>query len=151
MVSITESRLSKLLDTLNEIRHKIGKGEIHASARFLASIIGQITSMQGAVVPVIRLRTRSMYECFLYKASWNANVLLNSRSLDEIVFLKKNREKMNGRELHIVEQYSGVLYTDASGIGFGGYLVQATDEEIVGRKIKSSTLRKLEAVYRVLK
>ncbi|CAG2201765.1 unnamed protein product [Mytilus edulis] len=93
--------------------------------------------MQGVVVPVIRLRTRSMYEC---------------RSLDEIVFLKENIEKMNGRELHIVKQYSSVVYTDASGI----CLVKATDEEIVGswndaEKFKSSTLRKLEAFYRVLK
>ncbi|CAC5419412.1 unnamed protein product [Mytilus coruscus] len=99
----------------------VGKGEIHVSARFLASIIVQIISTQGAVGLVVRLRTRSMYECILYKASWNANVLLNSRSLDEIVFWKENIEKMNGRELHIVEQYSSVVYTDASGIGYGGY------------------------------
>ncbi|VDI40154.1 Hypothetical predicted protein [Mytilus galloprovincialis] len=111
--------------------------------------------MQGAVGPVVRLRTRSMYECILYKASWNANVLLNSRSLDEIIFWKENIEKMNGRELHIVEQYSSVVYTDASGIGYGGYLVKAIDEEIMGswndgEKLKSSTWRELEAVYRVL-
>ncbi|VDI24509.1 Hypothetical predicted protein [Mytilus galloprovincialis] len=93
MVSVTERRLSKLLDTLNRIIHKIGKGEIHVSARFLASIIGQIISMQGAVGPVVRLRTRSMYECILYKASWNAHVLLNGRSLDEIIFWKENIEK----------------------------------------------------------
>ncbi|CAC5406318.1 unnamed protein product [Mytilus coruscus] len=29
---------------------------------------------------------------------------------------------MNGRELHIVEEYSSVVYTDATGIGYGGYL-----------------------------
>ncbi|CAC5415989.1 unnamed protein product [Mytilus coruscus] len=132
-----------------------GKGEINASARFLASIIGQIIYMQGAVGPVVRLRTRSMYECILYRESWNANVLLNSRSLDEIVFWKENIEKINGRELHIVEQYSSVVYTDASGIGYGGYLVKATDEENMGsrhdvEKLKSSTWRELEAVYRVL-
>ncbi|VDI41981.1 Hypothetical predicted protein [Mytilus galloprovincialis] len=155
MVSVTERRLSKLLDTLNRIIHKIGKGEIHVSARFLASIIGQIISMQGAVGPVVRLRTRSMYESILYKASENANVLCNSRSLDEIIFWKENIEKMNGRELHIVEQYSSVVYTDASGKGYGGYLVKAIDEEIMGswndgEKLKSSTWRELEAVYRVL-
>lgn len=80
---------------------------------------------------------------------------MNSRSLDEIIFWKENIEKMNGRELHIVEQYSSVVYTDASGIGYGGYLVKAIDEEIMGswndgEKLKSSTWRELEAVYRVL-
>ncbi|VDI75826.1 Hypothetical predicted protein [Mytilus galloprovincialis] len=155
IVYVTETRLNKLKDTLNVIIHRLGKGEIKVTARFLASIIGQIISMQGAMGPVVRLRKRSMYDCLLYRASWNAPVLLNSKALDEIVFWKENVAILNGRDLSIVEQYSCIVYSDASGIGFGGYAVSISDTEVMGswnsvESLKSSTWRELEAVYRVL-
>ncbi|XP_063416794.1 uncharacterized protein LOC134699037 [Mytilus trossulus] len=155
IVYVTESRLNKLKDTLNVIIHRLGKGEIKVTARFLASIIGQIISMKGAMGPVVRLRTRSMYDCLLYRASWNAPVLLNSKALDEIVFWKENVAILNGRDLSIVEQYSCIVYSDASGIGFGGYAVSISDTEVMGswnsvESLKNSTWRELEAVYRVL-
>ncbi|VDI20858.1 Hypothetical predicted protein [Mytilus galloprovincialis] len=155
IVYVTETRLNKLKDTLNVIIHRLRKGEIKVTARFLASIIGQIISMQGAMGPVVRLRKRSMYDCLLYRASWNAPVLLNSKALDEIVFWKENVAILNGRDLSIVEQYSCIVYSDASGIGFGGYAVSISDTEVMGswnsvESLKSSTWRELEAVYRVL-
>jgi hypothetical protein len=44
---------------------------------------------------------------------------------------------------------------DASGTGYGGYVVNIIDNEVMGRwnsveSIQSSTWRELEAVYRVL-
>jgi hypothetical protein len=39
------------------------------SARCLASVVGQIISMQGAMGPVVRLRTRSLYDCLLAPCS----------------------------------------------------------------------------------
>lgn len=54
-----------------------------------------------------------------------------------------------------MEQYSCIVYSDASGIGFGGYAVSISDTEVMGswnsvESLKSSTWRELEAVYRVL-
>ena len=156
VVYVTEKRVNKLLDTLQVITNKIGQGEIKVTARFLASIIGQIISMQGAIGPVVRLRTRSMYVCLLTRASWNAPIVLNSEAVTEVVFWKENTAILNGRELNIVQQYSNIVYTDASGTGYGGYVVNVTDHEIMGswtlnESNKSSTWRELEAVYRVLK
>ena len=155
VVYVTERRLSKLLDTLKVIIAKLGKGEIKVTARFLASIIGQIISMQGAMGPVVRLRTRSMYDCLLARAGWDAPVLLNSEAVSEIVFWKENLAILNGRDLSIVEQYSCIVYSDASGTGFGGYVVNIADNEVMGswnaiESLNSSTWRELEAVYRVL-
>jgi hypothetical protein len=47
------------------------------------------------------------------------------------------------------------VYSDASGTGYGGYVVNIIDNEVMGRwnsveGIQSSTCRELEAVYRVL-
>lgn len=47
------------------------------------------------------------------------------------------------------------MYSDASGTGYGGYVVNIIDNEVMGRwnsveSIQSSTWRELEAVYRVL-
>lgn len=54
-----------------------------------------------------------------------------------------------------MEQYSCIVYSDASGIGFRGYAVSISDTEVMGswnsvESLKSSTWRELEAVYRVL-
>lgn len=156
VVYVTDRRLNKLQDTLKVITDKMGQSEIKVTARFLASIIGQIISMQGAIGPVVRLRTRSMYACLLSRASWNAPIIVSNEAVSEIVFWKENTAILNGRELNIIEQYSSVVYTDASGTGYGGYVVNLTDHEIMGswnfiESCQSSTWRELEAVYRVLK
>jgi hypothetical protein len=68
---------------------------------------------------------------------------------------RKIQPYMNGRDLSIIEQYSIIVYSDASGTGYGGYVVNIIDNEVMGRwnsveGIQSSTWRELEAVYRLL-
>ena len=46
--------------------------------------------MQGAMGPVVRLRTRSLYDCLLARAGWDASVIVNSKAVDEIIFWKEN-------------------------------------------------------------
>jgi hypothetical protein len=46
--------------------------------------------MQGAMGPVVRLRTRSLYDCLLARAGWDAPVIVNSKAVDEIIFWKEN-------------------------------------------------------------
>ncbi|CAC5379326.1 unnamed protein product [Mytilus coruscus] len=119
-----------------------------------------VTKVNSNDSPVNRLRN-----AYTYSQSINANdyilkqvgtlVFLNSKALDEIVFWKENVAILNGRDLSIVEQYSCIVYSDASGIGFGGYAVSISDTEVMGswnsvESLKSSTWRELEAVYRVL-
>ncbi|CAC5371043.1 unnamed protein product [Mytilus coruscus] len=79
-VNVTETRLIKLKDTLNVIIPRLEKGGIKVTARFLASIIGQIISMQGDMGPVVRLRTRnkgsskSVVQSAVYGIKWAHNI-----------------------------------------------------------------------------
>lgn len=41
--------------------------------------------------------------------------------------------RLNGRDLSIIEQYSRIVYSDASGTGYGGYVVNVIDNEVMGR------------------
>jgi hypothetical protein len=91
----------------------------------------------------------------LARAGWDAPVIVNSKAVDEIIFWKENTAILSGRDLSIIEQYSSIVYSDASGTGYGGYVVNIIDNEVMGRwnsveSIQSSTWRELEAVYRVL-
>ncbi|CAG2221528.1 unnamed protein product [Mytilus edulis] len=93
-------------------------------ARLVASLVGQIISMQAAMGSVVRLRTRSLYECIMQKASWDSPVLIKEMAFDEVVFWKENVEFLNGKELLDEKVCTSVVYTDASGTGFGGYIVE---------------------------
>ncbi|CAG2187667.1 unnamed protein product [Mytilus edulis] len=111
--------------------------------------------MQAAMGSVVRLRTRSLYECIMQKASWDSPVLIKEMAFDEVVFWKENVEFLNGKELLDEKVCTSVVYTDASGTGFGGYIVEYEESEVIGswkpdEQVKSSTWRELEAVYRML-
>jgi hypothetical protein len=53
------------MNTLEVIFDKIRRNKAMISARCLASVVGQIISMQGAMGPVVRLRTRNLYDCLI--------------------------------------------------------------------------------------
>ncbi|MES9879251.1 MAG: DNA N-6-adenine-methyltransferase [Sedimenticola sp.] len=144
-------------------------------ARFLACIIVQIGSLQNAVGAVVRLKTRRMYSCLLQRASWQASVMLDDNAIDELVFWKQNCRELNNEGMYF-ETYTAcdtIMYSDASGEGFGGYLalpdhpqlevnIDALCEstlvegsEVMGtwtlsERGKSSTWRELESVRRIV-
>jgi hypothetical protein len=111
VVYVTERRVTKLMNTLEVIFDKIRRNKAMISAMCLASVVGQIISMQGAMSPVARLRTRSLYDCLLARAGWDAPVIVNSKAVDEIIFWKENTAILNGRDLSIIEQYSSIVYS----------------------------------------
>ncbi|CAG2189478.1 unnamed protein product [Mytilus edulis] len=88
--------------------------------------------MQAAMGSVVRLRTRSLYECIMQKASWDSPVLIKEMAFDEVVFWKENVEFLNGKELLDEKVCTSVVYTDASGTGFGGYIVEYEESEVIG-------------------
>ena len=62
----------------------MSSGQTIVGARILASLAGQIISMQIGVGGDVRLRTRYMFYCLQTKASWNAPVQLDKRFVDEL-------------------------------------------------------------------
>jgi hypothetical protein len=86
---------------------------------------------------------------------WTAHVILNSKVLDEVQFWFENLNKLNCTDLvKSSKKCHYVAYSDASGSGFGGYVVSGIRNETSGvwsiQEMKlSSTFRELEAVRRV--
>ncbi|CAC5365114.1 unnamed protein product [Mytilus coruscus] len=68
---------------------------------------------------------------------------------------QENVEFLNGKELLDEQICTSVVYTDAPGTGFGWYIVDYEESEVIGswkpeEQVKSSTWRELKAVYRML-
>jgi hypothetical protein len=155
LIKVTDTRVSKLLATLDWFIQKVASGQLFVKARDVASIVGQIISMQGAIGGTVRLRTRGLYTCILSRASWDSPVLIDDDAWKEAVFWKENVCSLNGSVLEKKEACDMVVYSDASASGYGGYIVQREDSEVLGtwsqcEVDKSSTWRELEAIYRVL-
>jgi hypothetical protein len=165
-ISVTKQRLENLNISLKSIISQVVRGDVLVRARRLAGVVGQIISMTSAMGPIARLKTRSMYDCILKKASWDAPVLVNSEALDELLFWKENHESLNGQHFTAVSRTPDIeIHCDASGRGYGGYVSSQDDAkintfcrddaEIVGnwsvdQALKSSTWRELQAVNAVL-
>lgn len=125
VVRITTDRVDCLLAQLSDTMTRVmEKGHVLFTARYVASIIGRVISMQSVIGPRARLRTREMYKCVLSKASWNAPVVLSNGALDEIQFWLLNIHRLNGAGCKLKENRvcTSVVCTDASGSGYGGYI-----------------------------
>ena len=91
-------------------------------------MIGHIISMQAAMGTIVRLKTRSLYECLMQKSSLDAHVCVDKRAFDEIVFWSENYEFLNGKRLVGDNSHTSVVYSDASKTGYRGYLLNEKDE-----------------------
>ena len=155
---ITEVRLERLLSFLESLISEVSAGTSVLKARRLAAVAGQIIAMQAAFGQIVRFRTRGIFNCLKYKASWNAPVMITYDVFDELCFWKENSRKLNGQ--NFVQDLSNVtenkihIYSDASNSGYGGYILDRSDSEVIGtwtnaETNESSTWRELVALERV--
>ena len=152
---VTDERIYRTEKFLDDLISTIMSGNNLINVRKIACLVGQIISMQPAIGKLVRLRSRSLYECVQCRASWDAPVLVSSKALDELIFWKENLRTLNGSNLHTCSDNEKYLFCDASGAGFGGFMLDMPDSEVTGswsesESALSSTWRELEAVYRVL-
>ena len=135
--------LARLMQQANNSR------SIQATA--LARITGKIISMALALGPVIRLMTRSLYTVLNARRSWCQYLLLTAGAIEELSFWLEHIDKFNGQNIWPKASTVRVVYSDASGIGFGGYCVEHGDQVVTGQwseeeATQSSTWRELKAV-----
>ena len=164
---VCQERIDSLTYNLRTVIEKVKEGQVLFYARFLAKIVGQIISTKAVFGNVVRLYTRSLYQCILDKASWNAKVKLSANALNEVQFWCNNVEQLNkiGCDLQTVtasDVCDFTLFCDASDVGFGGYVIPGNEDSgcseimnIVGTWSTleaglSSTWRELESVKRVV-
>ena len=99
------------------------------NAKFVAGIVGQIISMQAVLGNLVRLRTRELYNCILLRASWKSLVTLTAPAVEELRYWLNSVTQLNeqGNDLHESDVCDLVAFTEASEVGFGGYIVPAVD------------------------
>lgn len=91
----------------------------------LASITGQIVSLQSVVGRVVLLKSRELFRCINYKASWNSPVVVSDGALKELKFWLENVKEKNEVKLENISSYSLMyLFTDASSTRYGGYIAE---------------------------
>ena len=121
----------------------------------LASITGQIISMSIAVGNITRLLTRSCYATIEKRTSWNDTLHINTEVRSELEVWLGHIDSLNGIPMHPKSSAVGIVFSDASDHGFGGYTVKCGNNLVSGTwgpKVlgSSSTKREILAVKYVL-
>ncbi|VDI63463.1 Hypothetical predicted protein [Mytilus galloprovincialis] len=126
---VSSERIDRLVDVISKILFCVGKGKMLHNAKFVAGIVGQIISMQAVLGNLVRLRTRELYNCILLRASWKSLVALTAPAVEELRYWLNSVTQLNeqGNDLHESDVCDLVAFTDASEVGFGGYIVPAVD------------------------
>lgn len=153
-VYIVEERVRKLCKCIEDLLRDLRSNRL-VHVKRLACIAGQVISMQAAVGKAAMLKSRELYKCINYRASWDAPVLVSTEAESELLFWLRNIQVLNGTDMESGFEFAYSVYTDASESGYGGYVVENVDQDLVGswseiEMRKSSTWRELEAVNRML-
>ena len=147
LIQIAEFRILKLKSSLVSCPQNN-----QVIARDLASVTGQIISMACAVDNVTRLFTRNCYSAIECRSSWDQLLHVSPEVRYELSFWLNNIDfKVRSPKSSAV----GVVYSDASDSGFGGYYVQCGLVLVSGvwsheEMQTSSTFREILAVKCVL-
>ena len=115
-------RLKKHIDSiLFEILHD-SYPIIHVTT--LASVIGQIISVQSVLGKYVSLRTRNLYNCISARISWNSLIRVSQVAIGELRYWRKSARKLNSRggSLRHKPVIEAIVYCDASADGYGGYV-----------------------------
>ena len=150
LISIPEERILKLKSSIDSCLQ-----DNFISARSLASITGQIISLSCAVGNTTRLLTRNCYAAIEQRTSWDQLLFVSPEIRNELFFWPSNIDSVNGKPMSPKSSAVGVVYSDASDTGFGGYFVQCGQDLVSGtwfdKEMRtSSTLREILAVKFVL-
>ena len=118
-------------------------------------MVGKIVSMYVALGPVVRLMTRSLYSLLNSRHSWFDRLCITAEAKEEIQFWYKSITKYNVQNSWKSPLAVQVVYSDASGTGFGGYTVEHGPQVAHGQWTEweaqqSSTWPELRAVLNVL-
>ncbi|XP_060552693.1 uncharacterized protein LOC132713971 [Ruditapes philippinarum] len=147
ILRVTEDRLERAFQLIEQLVLKVSTGQVFIPVRMLACLTGQLLSMQCVLGPVVRLKSRSLYQCIQSKASWNAPVKVSSEVLSELIFWKENLRSLNMCSFGQMESVDNAsvsvdvigvknVFVDASGSGFGSYVDGIDDSQFFGNMVR---------------
>ena len=64
---------------------------------------------------------------------WDSMVVLTERARSELLFWRENLDRLNGRPFSESTVYDVQVYSDASGVGYGGFLTNISAAEATGQ------------------
>ena len=138
-IHVTDERLERALESLNFLIGQITEGQVIFPVRKVACLVGHLISMQSAIGPEVRLRTRGLNHCIVSRVNWNSPVIVSSQALDEMIFWRENIRSLNKGMLCSLQADSAlneedgvVVFCDTSGAGFGGYIQGNDDSQVIG-------------------
>lgn len=153
-ISIPDRRI---VDTSNTIQ-SIFENLPFVSARRLAQCSGKIISMSAVFGNLTRLMTRYIYKEIETRKSWDYKYKLHLENpcLEELKFWLKNISVRNKRYLSSYTPLGKIVFSDASSIAAGSYIVDCKDSVFHSmwsddEKSKSSTFREIRAVKLALR
>ena len=155
VVHLDQKRISNLKRSIQELnRRYLARFEL-VPVKTLACIIGKIVSMHTVLGNLVQLRTREAFKCLNTRASWKAKIIMSKEAKHEMKFWKENVDRLNTTQINEVACVHASIFTDASGRGYGGYVLDHEYTEVMGlwtdtERFESSTWRELEAAYRIV-
>ena len=150
VVSVPTSKIENLRGQLTSLQNR------HATpAKQIASVVGKIVSMSIALGPVARLMTRSLYSLLNNRQSWFETLCISPEAGKELQLWHESITIYKSQNIWKSPSAMLVVYSDASGTGFGGYTVEHGSQVAHGQwseweACQSSTWRELKAVLNVL-
>ena len=149
---IPSQRCERLIESIQEL---MVEGRTTVIARQLASVAGEIISMGIVIGGVTRLMTRIIYRAFECRRSWNDCLPVTDDVRSEMQFWLRNLHAINEREIWYQPSAVRVVYSDASSVAYGGYMIDIGPEIAHGQwslveSQQCSIRRELEAVKRIL-
>ena len=144
----------KVAKLKSELQHLI-KNPL-CTAKRLSQLTGKLSSMSIAIAPLVRLFTRHLYRQIESRRAWFEQEEISHDSMSELVFWSNNIDYFNGLSFKPMPTTSKIVFTDASGQGWGGFTLHRLEKLVChgrfteGESQESSTYRELLAVKFVL-
>ena len=152
MIFISDEKIQAIVDKADII---VNCSKV--SVKFLASMIGKITSTFQAIGDIVYLKTRFCQIAVAQATflSWDVDVTVSNDIIEELEFWVNNIQILNGKHFYYNPGASTVVYSDASGTGGAAVLTDPlSGEEYVAhcewndeQTNTSSTFRELSAVW----
>ena len=102
----------------------------------LAKITGQLSSMQLAIGPLVRLFTRNMYHEIEDRTSWYEPKIISKETKAELEFWLNNINIYNGYTFKPRALTTCLVFKDASDDGYGGFILKCLNREACSVKFK---------------
>ena len=145
----------KKVDVINFLLDEIIKNNT-TTARKLASLAGKINSTNLVLGSITNMMLKHCHRSIVTRFTWDSFYRIDEKVLEELRFWKENFTNLNVRKLSECKAVTRIVFSDASAVGAGGYVVDVQGAQIfrqweIGEELRSSTWRELKGVYICLK